>query len=270
MKKLLLCLAAGAALTVTAFAQNFEGTITWSLKYELAGDTGQQMQQAQQMMNDPAMLAQMQAAMNNPMMQQMMAQNPQMKSMMDNLGRGGGMNSMMPKGVTVKIKGNSSLSIIEGGMTAGEILTLADKNVAYLIDRPSRTYTTLNQANAAAVAPAGRYKITKTSETTTILGYSCTKSVVEETSGRGPATTYIVWSTTGIAGANSRQFAQMKLTQNGDASFMAAIDGVPLRMEISSAEMKATMEATAVKKEPLADSLFALPTGFAEQKLPPM
>jgi hypothetical protein len=276
MKKLLVSLAATAALTLTAFAQNFEGTITWSLKYDMAGAMGQQMQQAQQMMNDPAIQAQMQAAMNNPMMRQMMEQNPQMKAMMDGMGRGGAggaggaMNSMMPKGVTVKIKGNSSLSTIEGGMTAGEILTLADKNVAYMIDRPSRTYTTVNQNTAAAAAPAGRYKITKTSETTTILGYSCTKTVVEETSGRGPAATYTIWSTTGIAGANSKQFAQMKLTQGGDSSFMAAIDGVPMRMEIAAPEMKATMEATAVKKESLPDSLFVLPAGFTEQKLPQM
>ena len=167
MKKLLVSLAALAALRLTALAQNFEGTITWAMKYDMGGAMSQQMQQAQQMMNDPAMQAQMQAAMSNPMMQQMMSQNPQMKAMMDNMGRGGaggamgGMGSMMPQGVTVKIKGNSSLSIIEGGMTAGEILTLADKNIAYMIDRPSRTYTSVNQGTTAAAAPAGDRKSTR-------------------------------------------------------------------------------------------------------------
>ena len=140
------------------------------------------------------------------------------------MGAAGGitMDSMMPKGVSLKIKGGSSLSVIEGGMTAGEVLTLADKNVAYLIDRPSRTYSTLNQNSAAALAPSGRYKITKTGETTTILGYSCTKTLVEETGGRGAATTYTIWSTNAIAGANSKQFSQLKLTQGGDSSFMSA------------------------------------------------
>jgi hypothetical protein len=273
MKKLLVSLAAVAALALNAFAQNFEGTITWSLNYDMAGGMAQQMQQAQQMMNDPAVQAQMLAAMNNPMMRQMLEQNPQMKAMMDGMGRGGAggaMNGMMPRAISLKIKGNNSLSTIEGGMTAGEVLTLGDKNLAYLIDRNSRTYTTVNQNAAAAAAPAGRYKITKTSETTTILGYACTKTIVEETSGGGPAATYTIWSTNGIAGANSKQFSQMKLTQAGDASFMAAIEGVPLRLEIAALEMKATMEATAVKKESLADSLFVLPAGFTEQKLPPL
>jgi hypothetical protein len=274
MKKLLVLLAGLAALTLTASAQNFEGTITWGLKYTMSDEMSQPMQGAQSMMNDPAMLAQMQAAMNDPQMKAMMAANPQMKAMMDNMSKGGGMgaggmmDSMVPKSVSMKIKGNSSLSIIEGGMTAGEILTPSDKNLAYLIDRPSRTYTTMNQGTAAAVAPAGKFKISKTSETTKILGYTCTKTVVEETSGRGPATSYTIWSTTEIAGANSKQFAQLKLSEGGDTSFMSAIDGVPLRMEIAAPEMKMTMEATGVKRESLPDSLFALPAGFTERKLP--
>lgn len=275
MKKLLSFLAAVTVLTLTAAAQNFEGTITWSFKTVLPADMAQQMQGAQAMMNDPAMLAQMQAAMNNPQMKAMMEGNPQMKAMMDNMTKGRGaaaggnlMDGMLPKSMAVKIKGNSSLSIIEGGMTAGEILTLADKNVAYLIDRPSRTYTALTQDTAAAAAPAGKFKITRTGETATILGYSCKKTVVEETSGRGPATSYTIWSTTDIAGANSKQFAQMKLSEGGDTSFMSSIDGVPMRMEISAEGMKITMEASAVKKESIADSTFALPAGFTERKLP--
>ena len=49
----------------------------------MGGAMGQQMQQAQQMMNDPAMQAQMQAAMsamNDPRMKAMMESNPQMKA----------------------------------------------------------------------------------------------------------------------------------------------------------------------------------------------
>lgn len=102
-------------------------------------------------MNDPAMLAEMQAAMNNPQMKAMMEGNPQMKAMMDGMTKGRGaapggnmMDGMLPKSIAVKIKGNSSLSLIEGGMTAGEILTLSDKNLAYLIDRPSRTYSLMS------------------------------------------------------------------------------------------------------------------------------
>ncbi len=276
MKKILSLLAAVTVLTLTASAQNFEGTITWSFKAVLPADMAQQMQGAQGMMNDPAMLAQMQAAMSNPQMKAMMEGNPQMKAMMDNMAKGRGaaaaggnlMDGMLPKSIAVKIKGTSSLSIIEGGLTAGEILTLADKNVAYLIDRPSRTYTTVTQDTAAVAAPAGKFKITRTSETATILGYSCKKTLVQDTSGQGVAASYTIWSTTDIAGANSKQFAQMKLSEGGDTSFMSSIDGVPMRMEIAAEGMKITMEASAVKKESIADSLLALPAGFTERKLP--
>ena len=274
MKKLLILLAGVVALTLTASAQNFEGTITWSFRVNMSAEMSQQMQGAQAMMNDPAMLAEMQAAMNNPQMKAMMEGNPQMKAMMDGMTKGRGaapggnmMDGMLPKSIAVKIKGNSSLSLIEGGMTAGEILTLSDKNLAYLIDRPSRTYSLMSQGAAAAAAPAARYKITRTSETATILGYTCKKTLVEDTTAAaGTPSTYVLWSTTDIAGANSKQFAQMKLSEGSDTSFMSSIEGVPLRMEIAAEGMKITMEASAVKKESLADSLFVLPAGFTERK----
>lgn len=273
MKKLLILLAGFVALTLTASAQNFEGTITWSFKVNMSAELNQQMQGAQAMMNDPAMLAQMQAAMSDPQMKAMMENNPQMKAMMDGMGKapkagGNMMDGMFPKSMSVKIKGNSSLSLIEGGMTTGETLTLADKNLAYLIDRPSRTYSPLSQGAAASRAPAAKYKITRTSETATILGYTCKKIIVEDTAAAANTpSTYVLWSTTDIAGANSKQFAQMKLSEGSDTSFMSSIEGVPLRMEIAAEGMKVTIEATAVKKESLADSLFVLPAGFTERKL---
>ena len=273
MKKLLILLAGFVALTLTASAQNFEGTITWSFKVNMSAEMNQQMQGAQSMMNDPAMLAQMQAAMSDPQMKAMMENNPQMKAMMDGMGKapkagGNMMDGMFPKSMSVKIKGNSSLSLIEGGMTTGETLTLADKNLAYLIDRPSRTYSPLSQGAAASRAPAAKYKITRTSETATILGYTCKKIIVEDTAAAANTpSTYVLWSTTDIAGANSKQFAQMKLSEGSDTSFMSSIEGVPLRMEIAAEGMKVTIEATAVKKESLADSLFVLPAGFTERKL---
>lgn len=58
----------------------------------------------------------------------------------------------------------------------------------------------------------------------------------------------------------------MKLSEGSDTSFMSSIEGVPLRMEIAAEGMKITMEASAVKKESLADSLFVLPAGFTERK----
>lgn len=274
MKKLLALLTSVTALALPAAAQNFEGTITWSFKAVLPADMAQQMQGAQGMMNDPAMLAQMQAAMSNPQMKAMMEGNPQMKAMMDNMAKGRGaaaaggnlMDGMLPKSIAVKIKGNSSLSIIEGGMTAGEILTLADKNLAYLIDRPSRTYSPISQGTAAAAAPVGQFKITRTNETANILGYLCKKTLVQDTSG-GNIASYTIWSTTDIAGANSKQFSQMKIAEGSDTSFMSSIEGIPMRMEIAAEGMQITMEANAVKKESIADSVFALPAGFTERKL---
>src|SRR5689334_19749683 len=102
---------------VKAFAQNFEGTIKWSMKTEITDPKQKaQMEAAQKQLNDPAVQAQMkemQAKMNDPQMKAMMENNPQLKAQMERVmggAAGGDVNSMMPKGFIIKIKGKDAIT----------------------------------------------------------------------------------------------------------------------------------------------------------------
>src|SRR3982750_27132 len=88
-------------LHVAAIAQSFEGTITWSIKYELTDAKKQaEMNKTQQSMNDPAnqeKMKKMKEQMNSPEMKAMMEKNPQMKAQMENamkMMQGGGAGSI--------------------------------------------------------------------------------------------------------------------------------------------------------------------------------
>ncbi|MGC4021692.1 MAG: hypothetical protein QM734_06990 [Cyclobacteriaceae bacterium] len=132
MKKLMIVL---LMLSVSrVWAQNFEGTIKWSMKMEITDpELKAKMAQGQQQMNDPANQAKMkelQEKMKDPKMKAMMEANPQMKAMIDKMSQGNGgdmANSMVPKGVTIKLKSGNSLVTMEGGMFSGDILTTKEK-----------------------------------------------------------------------------------------------------------------------------------------------
>src|SRR5882672_6587721 len=132
MKKLL---TAVLVLTMSsAWAQSFEGTIKWSMKMEITDPTLKaKMADGQKKMNDPAeqeKMKKMQEQMNDPKMKAMMDANPAMKAQMENAMKmqqgGGDPSSFMPKGFTVKIKGDNALTTIDGGMMAGDFLRTAD------------------------------------------------------------------------------------------------------------------------------------------------
>src|SRR5882672_4581043 len=132
MKKLLIVVLAFAAFS--AWAQGFEGTIKWSMKMEITDPALKaKMEESQKKMNDPAQaekMKKMQEQMNDPKMKAMMDANPAMKAQMENAMKmqqgGGDPSSFMPKGFTVKIKGDNALTTIDGGMMAGDFLRTAD------------------------------------------------------------------------------------------------------------------------------------------------
>src|SRR6185295_5404537 len=139
-------------VAVNAWSQGFEGTIKWTMKMEITDPKRKaEMDQAQQKMNDPATQAKMkefEAQMNDPKMKEMMAANPQMKAqmekqmaMMKGAQGGGGMGSMMPQGFIIKIKGGNRLTLMEGGMMAGEMLYQKDKGQTLRLNRSEKTYS---------------------------------------------------------------------------------------------------------------------------------
>ncbi|MDZ7646936.1 MAG: hypothetical protein U5K54_07015 [Cytophagales bacterium] len=193
-----------------------------------------QMEQAQKQMSDPANQAkmkQMQEQMNSPQMKAMLESNPQMKTQMQNAMKamqGGDMSSMMPKSLHVKIKGKSSLTKMDGGIMAAEILSLNDTNKMYLLDRESKTYNLLPSGKDETTSKS-THKVTKTSETTQIVNYRCTKYIVEVTE-HGATVNQVFWTTTEIEGLNAKDFFNQSLNQGQQSMYYAGLEGIPLKM----------------------------------------
>lgn len=273
MKKLFISVfLLGAAML--ANSQNFEGTLKWSMKSEITDPKMKaQMEEAQKKMTDPdtqAQMKEMQEKMNDPQMKAMMDANPQMKAAMENvmkMNQGGGMDmsSMIPTGFIFKVKGGNTLTIVEGGMMPMEVLHLKDQDKTYQLDRKNKTYSEMYNGTGS-VDPTDKLqvKVTKTSETTTILNYKCTKYIatVEED---GKTVNQIYWTTTDIKDFDMKSLTKQKIGQ-GQQILYDGIDGVPLRMEMTMPEARMTMEVTEIKKESLSAAQFTIPSDYKQTK----
>lgn len=253
-------------------AQTFEGTIRWTMKMEISDPRMKaEMEQAKDQLNDPETqeaMKEMQEKMNSPEIKKMMESNPQMKAAMESAmksaARGGapeGMDAMMPKGMTIKIKGENMVSIMEGGM---EVLQVKDKPVTR-VNRAEKTYTPMPEPKGESMS--NKVKVTKTSETAKILGYSCVKYVAE-IKEQGATMKQSIWATTEIKDMNMKSLARQRIGQGGQSMFYDQIEGVPLRVESATPQGNMTMEATEIKREKLADSDFMIPADFKVAKMP--
>lgn len=276
MKKLFSLFTLAAAFVGALSAQDFSGTIAWSMRVEVTDPAmKKQLADAQSQLADPAVQAQMkqaQEAMKSPEMQAMLQANPQMKAMMEQqmaalskAGASGGdpLAGFFPKGFTLQIKGPRSLVKTEGGPAVGDVLTHADKNISYQIDRNVRTYRKL--ASDPLKETAGSYKVTPTAETAKVLGYTCKRYLVE-TAGAEKAS-YSVWATNEIKGLDAASLRRLNFGKSG-SEFMSQIEGVPLKIDAVTSQAKLFMVATSVKAEALPDALFTLPAGFKEVAAP--
>jgi hypothetical protein len=262
MKKLVLALVM-IFMVMAGRSQSFEGLIHWNMKMNLS-------EEMQKKMNDPAnqaKMAELKKKMDDPQFKAMMEQNPQMKAQMDAMLKmmsGGDMSSMIPSGITVKLKGSSSLATIEGGMMdKTDILYVADKDQSYNINHSAKTYMAMPKGSHSQQQ---KPKVTKTSETTKVLGYTCTKYIVERPEANGRTMTMNYWATTEISGIDMKMLAKQHVSK--DQSFIIDdIDGVPLKVEVTTPEGSMTMECTEFKKESIPASAFELPTGYTETKI---
>lgn len=105
--------------------------------------------------------------------------------------------------------------------------------------------------------------ISKTSEAATVLGYPCTKYVVESTLNDRPVK-QVFWTTTAIRNFDLTPLTQQRLGSSGQAFYYEQIEGVPLKIEMTHPEGRMIFEAMEVKKEALPSSDFAIPAGFTE------
>lgn len=237
-------------------AEDFSGTISWTMRVDIT---------------DPELKSQLdaaQAALSNPAIQAMLEANPQAREMLEKQMGGSSAaaaGGFFPKGFTLQIKGPRSLVKTEGGVAAGDVLTLADKNVTYQIDRKARTYYKLSADPLKDYA--GNYKVTPTAETATVLGYACRRFLVETTDG-GEKMRYSIWATNDIKGLDAGSLRRLKFGAAAGSEFLAKIDGIPLKIDAITPQARLFMVATGVKSEALADTLFVLPAGFKETAAP--
>lgn len=250
-------------------AQSFEGVIRWKITMELDPATKAKMDAAQRQMNDPEtkkQMKEMQEKMNDPQFKAMMESNPQLKAQIEGMlkaTQGGEVSSMMPTGLTVKIKGSNSLAKMEGGIMGNmEILYVGDKNLSYRLDREAKTYSIISVGDSDTIKVSD-VKVTKTSETTKVLGYTCTKYLVESTI-QGHPIQQVMWATPEIKGLDLKSLAKQRMGNGQQGIFYEKIAGVPLKMEIKQPEGGMIMEAVDLKKQSLPASEFSIPAGFKE------
>jgi hypothetical protein len=250
-------------------AQSFEGVITWKITMDLDPATKAKMDAAQRQMNDPdtqAKMKEMQEKMNDPQVKAMMESNPQLKAQMEAMikaSQGGDVNSMMPTGLVVKIKGSNSLTKMDGGIMGNmEMLYVSDKNITYRLDREAKTYAIVSRGGTDTIKVSD-VKVTKTSETTKVLGYTCTKYLVESTI-QGQQLHQILWASPDIKGLDMKSLAKQRMGNGQQAIFYEKVEGIPLKMELKQPQGSMVMEAVDLKKQSLPASEFSLPAGFKE------
>jgi hypothetical protein len=99
-----------------------------------------------------------------------------------------------------------------------------------------------------------------------IIGYTCTKYIVELTTERGTTLNQVFWTTTEIKGLDMRSIAKQKMGNGEHSFYYEGMTGVPLRVEMPNPQMNMVMEVTDIKKESLPDADFAIPADFTETK----
>jgi hypothetical protein len=272
MKKIVLALVL-ILLVMTGRTQSFEGIMRWSMKMDITDPKAKaQMEEDKKKAADPANQAKMkelQAKMNDPQFKAMMDANPQMKAQIESslkmMAGGDMMSSMMPTGVLIKLKGSNFISSVQGGiMDKNDVLHIADKDQTYTINHSAKTYMVMTKPPTKHEET--KPKITKTSETATILGHLCTKYIIENTEPSGQKSTVNYWATTEIQGIDLKALAKQQMNK-GQSLVYAEIDGVPLKIEMTMPQGTMTMEVQEIKKESLPASAFTLPAGYTETKI---
>lgn len=270
MKKVILILSL-VLIMMVGRTQSFEGMIQWTIKMDITDpQVKAQMEEAKKKANDPANQAkikEMQAKMNDPQFKAMLESNPQMKAQIDAMMKmltGGDINSMMPSAVVVKLKGTNSLTSIQGGiMDKNDVLHLSDKDQTYTINHAAKTYMLMSKNNTTSQE---KPKVTKTSETTKVLGHTCTKYIIEKAAPDGKTMTTNYWSTTEIKDIDMKALAKQQMGKD-QAFVYPDVEGVPLKMEMMMPQGTMTMEVTDLKKQSIPSSDFVLPAGYTETKI---
>jgi hypothetical protein len=263
MKKLLLVLLICAAGDLVA--QEFEGSITWTIKMEFSDPRmKQQMEDTHKRINDPlnrAKLTEMEARMNDTKARGEVERNPKARRELDQSAAEMHGASMFPTGLTVTAKNGSSVTKVDGVFPEHEILFQKENNQRFAVNRKFKQFSTLPKREGRNMKSDSLAIVTKTNEVAKIQGYNCVKYIVEKKEGGLPSTQEI-WATTEITGFDINAIARLPVARV--QWNLKRIEGVPLKLMGKNRDGVFTMEATEVKQAPQNAEQFKIPGDFRE------
>lgn len=165
-----------------------------------------------------------------------------------------GYESMMPKEMTIKLKGSNSR--MEQSMSMGSTVNIYngnDKENYTLFDMAEKkiaikmTEDEIDKEKSAAPTP----KITYLKETKKIAGYTCKKVEIKMTDSS--ETTTVFYTDKIQTEETTEQFKGLK--------------GFPMQYEVYNQGIKTIMTATVVTKEDISNSEFTVPSEYIEMTL---
>jgi len=166
--------------------------------------------------------------------------------------------SMVPESLELYLKDVNSLMKLTGGMSQGligDILYKAKEKTIYSLNRNAKTAT---KTPLSSLYESGdrQFKAEKTTETSTILGYRCSKyRIVDKEEG----TETWVWST---PISNASASLMVYFLESMTEYHISNVHGLPLKIEFKGKEFDLTIVAKKAEKKALASSLFVVPKDY--------
>lgn len=175
-----------------------------------------------------------------------------------------GYSSMLPNGFEITTKNTvSRMKMFNTKGVLMEIVSQHDKKENYMLDHAEKKAYKL-PAETPKSPDAPKPKITKTSETETIAGYTCTKYLVEEPNGKSVQHVWVTKDLKVPVAAFSGGIGS-----KSSSMIIDGIEGLPLKITFTDNGNASEMVATAVKKEKLNTSDLQLPSGYAIEPFNP-
>jgi hypothetical protein len=261
MNKLLLILL--LFFNASAIAQEFEGLVKWSVKMDFKDHRKKShMEHTQKKMKDPAMqskVQEMEAKMSNPEQREAIQKDPKMKHEMNQTMALLKSSALYPTGIIMRIREGNTITALEGTLVSNEVLDIKATGESFNVNRQHKTYSKIG--GPPRLKPNENVSVTKTTETATILGYRCTKYLIEN---KDPKKGLIqeIWTTTDFTAFDLRSFRNQKFGRN--SWYFEGVEGVPLRMVAQNDDGDVTIEAIAIEKRQQKAEDFSVPADYKE------
>lgn len=176
--------------------------------------------------------------------------------------------TMKIKGDKVRVEVNPKMTMIVDGKT-GETITLMNVQKKFLRISGDKAKAIAELANKYSGTTAEKAKLTATGKKATINGYEAEEYIGETKLFK--ATYWIAPSFPDSAEIMKQLQAVIPAAWNDLAKGMMDyrdLPGFPLRTQVKTNESEITSTVIAIKRDPLSDTEFLVPTDFQELKIP--